>query len=388
MSEDAMHDMNVTIRVHRFAPKAEPDRARRRSSSPFAGKARGGSPFGSSPSRRRIRGKHFTQDYIVVSQPGQTVLDCLLDIKRNIDPTLAFRYSCGHGICGSDAVSINGTPALLCTAKVENFAKPPVSNQNNDANPSANEGFRSTADTDTQDLADKNATDAKPGKSLGNNADSHTRFDTGSCENANNSNDASNRSDSSDSDNPNNSNNHNNPDNPNGMRDSMANQGSTSSIGIIEIAPLPGFPVLRDLIVDIDQMMNQIKKLEPYLKADGKLATTEDGKIDMFEYLQKPEELKRYELLSNCISCGVCEGSCPVYAGGEAFVGPAALIAESRFINDSRDKATDERLDAIATADGITACQSVRACSRECPRGIDVGEEMWQLTERVKNRQG
>ncbi|MDF7641393.1 2Fe-2S iron-sulfur cluster-binding protein [Bifidobacterium sp. ESL0784] len=341
MSEDAMHGMNVTIRIHRFTPKAEPDRARRHSSSPFGGKARGGSPFGSSPSRRRIRGKHFTQDYAIIAQPGQTVLDCLLDIKRNIDPTLAFRYSCGHGICGSDAVSINGTPTLLCTAKIEDYAKS-ESSQNGDASAMANKGFRLTE----------------------------------SAENAVNNNISST-----------NSRNSNGSDNAGESNGSLTNQSSPSSLAVIEIAPLPGFPVLRDLIVDIDQMMNQIKKLEPYLKADGKLATTKDGKIDMFEYLQKPEELKRYELLSNCISCGVCEGSCPVYAGGEAFIGPAALIAASRFINDSRDTATDERLDAIATSDGITACQSVRACSRECPRGIDVGEEMWQLTERVKNRQ-
>ncbi|WEV74558.1 2Fe-2S iron-sulfur cluster-binding protein [Bifidobacterium sp. ESL0798] len=318
MSENAVHGMNVTIRIQRFTPVPEREHARRHSSSPFGGKARGGSPFGSSSSRRRIRGKHFTQDYHIEARAGQTVLDCLLEIKRNIDPTLAFRYSCGHGICGSDAVSINGTPTLLCTAKVEDYNNP-TSSQSNGANSSTNDGFRKTT--------------------------------------------------------------------PAAYEADAGNSDSAAASGIIEIAPLPGFPVLRDLIVDIDQMMNQIRKLEPYLKADGKLATTTDGQIDMFEYLQKPEELKRYELLSNCISCGICEGSCPVYAGGEAFIGPAALIADSRFINDSRDNATDQRLDAIATADGITACQSVRACSRECPRGIDVGEEMWQLTERVKSLQ-
>ncbi|WEV64605.1 2Fe-2S iron-sulfur cluster-binding protein [Bifidobacterium sp. ESL0732] len=340
MSEDVMHGMNAVIRIQRFTPSPEREHHRRHSSSPFGGKARGGSPFGSSLSRRRIRGKHFTQDYTIEILPGQTVLDCLLSIKRNIDPTLAFRYSCGHGICGSDAVSINGTPTLLCTAKIEDYAKP-KSNQNGNGDAIDDKGFRTT----------------KSAENAANNSASST--------------------DSGDS---------NSSDNADESNESPINQPSPSDLGIIEIAPLPGFPVLRDLIVDIDQMMNQIKKLEPYLKADDKLATTKDGKIDMFEYLQNPEELKRYELLSNCISCGVCEGSCPVYAGGEAFIGPAALIAQSRFINDSRDNATNERLDAIATADGITACQSVRACSRECPRGIDVGEEMWKLTERVKNR--
>ncbi|WEV75921.1 2Fe-2S iron-sulfur cluster-binding protein [Bifidobacterium sp. ESL0800] len=355
MSEDAIHSTTVTIRIHRFTPKSGPEHARRHSSSPFGGKARGGSPFGPSPSRRRIRGRHFTQDYTIETHAGQTVLDCLLAIKRDLDPTLAFRYSCGHGICGSDAVSINGTPTLLCTAKVEEYAKP-KSNQNM-AKATAGDGFRRTGDVEQ--------TTGKPVIDLNTKKAS---------ENGNQPKDANQRPSGS-----------NNPDT---LGNSTENHDNTSGLAVIEIAPLPGFPVLRDLIVDIDQMMNQIKKLEPYLKADGKLATTEDGKIDMFEYLQNPEELKRYELLSNCISCGVCEGSCPVYAGGEAFIGPAALIAASRFISDSRDEATNQRLDDIATADGIAACQSVRACSRECPRGIDVGEEMWQLTERVKSRQG
>ncbi|WEV68035.1 2Fe-2S iron-sulfur cluster-binding protein [Bifidobacterium sp. ESL0769] len=372
MSEDAMRGMNVTIRIQRFTPAPEREHARRHSSSPFGSKARGGSPFGSSPSRRRIRGKHFIQDYSIEALPSQTVLDCLLNIKRNIDPTLAFRYSCGHGICGSDAVSINGTPTLLCTAKIEDYVKV-ESNPAGDTKAPANEGFRSTGTTENTVDNTHTKTDAKT-ISENNNA-SHV---------------GSNPADSNDSsyaNNLSNSSNSNNLGNSNRLNDSSESQHTTPTPTVIEIAPLPGFPVLRDLIVDIDQMMNQIKKLEPYLKADGKLATTKDGKIDMFEYLQKPEELKHYELLSNCISCGVCEGSCPVYAGGEAFIGPATLIASSRFINDSRDNATNKRLDAIATADGITACQSVRACSRECPRGIDVGEEMWKLTERVKNHQ-
>ena len=91
-------------------------------------------------------------------------------------------------------------------------------------------------------------------------------------------------------------------------------------------------PVVADeeSFADIDQMLDQIRKLKPYLQASGELATTADGKINAFEYLQNPQQLAKYELLSNCIACGTCEGSCPVYAGGEAFIGPAALIAASR----------------------------------------------------------
>ena len=296
----------VTLRVHRFTPCAE--RNRSRSGSPFAKQS---SPFGSS-SARRPRGKQWVQDYELSVLPDTTILDCLLTIKRTQDPSLAFRYSCGHGMCGSDAVAVNGTPTLLCTAKVKDWATPDRQAAIDD------DGFRKTASAD----------DASPAPVQGGN-----------------------------------------------------------SLGVIELAALPGFPVQRDLIADIDPMLEQIKRLKPYLQASGNLATTKDGNVDVFEYLQQPEQLATYETLSNCIACGVCEGSCPVFAGGEAFIGPAALITASRFINDSRDTAADARMDAIDTADGIAACQSVRACSRQCPRGIDVGEEIWQLIAKVKERQ-
>ena len=245
----------VTLRVNRFTPR--PERGRERGGSPFARKS---SPFGDSGSaRRRPRGKQWVQDYVVPARPEDTVLDCLLKVKRTIDPTLAFRYSCGHGMCGSDAVSINGTPTLLCTATVKAWVKQPSDAQVDE------DGFRHTGE-DVQPAQTQDADD----------------------------------------------------------------------LGVIELAPLPGFPVQRDLIADIDQMLGQIRKLKPYLQASGELATTAD--------------------------------------------------AASRFINDSRDGQTDARMDAIDSADGIAACQSVRACTRECPRGIDVGEEIWQLIAQIKER--
>lgn len=298
----------VTLRVNRFAPRAERARDRERGGSPFARKS---SPFGDSgtSARRRPRGKQWLQDYTLNVRPEDTVLDCLLKIKRTIDPTLAFRYSCGHGMCGSDAVSINGTPP--CCAPRPSRIGP-------------NRRIRHWSTMKDSDTPEMFPTFRK-------------------------------------------------------MRSAQGILASSSSL-------LPGFPVQRDLIADIDQMLNQIRKLKPYLQARGELATTADGKINAFEYLQNPQQLAKYELLSNCIACGTCEGSCPVYAGGEAFIGPAALIAASRFINDSRDGQANARMDAIDSADGIAACQSVRACTRECPRGIDVGEEIWQLIAQVKER--
>ena len=309
MAQLASSGTTVTLRVHRFSPRLARERDRARGSSPFARKA---SPFGDSPARaaRRPRGRQWTQDYTLDVCGDETILDCLLTIKRTVDPTLMFRYSCGHGMCGSDAAAVNGTPTLLCKAKIADWARRPRAV---DA-----EGFRRTVtDAATDDVA------------------------------------------SADGD----------------------------GLGVIELAPLPGFAVDRDLIADIEPMLEQIRRLKPYLIADGTLATTKDGKVDVLEYLQSPEQLARYETLTTCIVCGACEGACPVYAGGEAFVGPAALINQDRFIDDSRDEATLERLEAIDTADGIQACQSVRACSRECPVGIDVGEEIWQLIAQVRERE-
>ncbi|KFI68678.1 succinate dehydrogenase/fumarate reductase iron-sulfur subunit [Bifidobacterium magnum] len=306
----------VTLSVQRFTPRAQRERERNRSASPFAKK---GSPFGSSRAPRRARGKSWKQEYTVTLPADSTVLDALLHIKRVEDPSLAFRYSCGHGMCGSDAVAINGSPTLLCTAKLRDVAQPSRTD---------NDGFRPTGSVERVKEPESDGSDP-------------ARSEDGS---------------------------------------------QPVDLGVINVGPLPGFPVLRDLIVDIDPMLDQIRRMKPYLIADGVLATTHDGKVDVFEYLQRPEQLARYEVLTNCIACGVCEGSCPVYAGGEAFVGPAALIAQSRFVNDSRDEATEERLEMIDTADGVQACQSVRACSRPCPKGIDVGEEVWQLIAQVKER--
>ena len=128
----------VTLRVNRFAPRAET--CPRPRTWRLSVRLEKSSPFGDSgtSARRRQRGKQWLQDYTLNVRPEDTVLDCLLKIKRTIDPTLAFRYSCGHGMCGSDAVSINGTPTLLCTASVKDWAKP--------SNPTLvdDEGFRHT----------------------------------------------------------------------------------------------------------------------------------------------------------------------------------------------------------------------------------------------------
>lgn len=309
-----------------------PGLVRRHRESPFA-KKRKSSPFQAQNSgdlqAKPLRGKHWIQDYTIRARKNDTILDCLLKIKRTLDPTLAFRYSCGHGVCGSDAANVNGMPTLLCTATIAQNAR-----QNTQTQGVRSSGFRKTGSLKSQ------ATTTSVAEN--HNLQSQSK--------------------------------------------EISSLIQNGSFGIIEIAPLSGFAVQRDLICDLSPMIAQLKRLEPYLQAQNVQTRNSSGKLAIIEFLQHPEQLAKFELLSNCIMCGVCEGICPVYAGGEAFIGPAALINAARFINDSRDNATNRRLDLADSSDGISACQSVRACSRQCPRGIDVGEEIWQLTTLINER--
>lgn len=320
-----------------IASTNSPGLVRRHRESPFA-KKRKSSPFSTQNSgdlpAKPLSGKHWIQDYTIRARKNDTILDCLLKIKRTIDPTLAFRYSCGHGVCGSDAANVNGMPTLLCTATIAQNAR-----QNTQTQGVRSSGFRKTGSVKSQATATLTTT---PTADENHNLQSQSKKTLSLIQNG--------------------------------------------SFGIIEIAPLSGFAVQRDLICDLSPMIAQLKRLEPYLQAQDVQTRNSSGKLAIIEFLQHPEQLAKFELLSNCIMCGVCEGICPVYAGGEAFIGPAALINAARFINDSRDNATNRRLDLANSSDGISACQSVRACSRQCPRGIDVGEEIWQLTTLINER--
>ena len=322
-----------------------PGLVRRHRESPFA-KKRKSSPFQSQNSgdlqAKPLSGKHWIQDYTIRARKNDTILDCLLKIKRTLDPTLAFRYSCGHGVCGSDAANVNGMPTLLCTATIAQNARQNTQNPQNQGVRSS--GFRKTGSVKSQASETLTTTSTAATTSV---AENH---------------------------------------NLQSQSKEISSLIQNGSFGIIEIAPLSGFAVQRDLICDLSPMIAQLKRLEPYLQAQNVQTRNSSGKLAIIEFLQHPEQLAKFELLSNCIMCGVCEGICPVYAGGEAFIGPAALINAARFINDSRDNATNRRLDLADSSDGISACQSVRACSRQCPRGIDVGEEIWQLTTLINER--
>jgi succinate dehydrogenase / fumarate reductase iron-sulfur subunit len=132
----------------------------------------------------------------------------------------------------------------------------------------------------------------------------------------------------------------------------------------IVIRPLPGFPVIRDLAVDMSQFYQQYERIEPYLQND-EVAPAQ-------ERLQSPEERAQLDGLYECILCACCTSSCPSFWWNpEKFVGPAGLLQARRFLADSRDKATQHRLDKLQDPFSVFRCRTIMNCTNVCPKGLN-----------------
>lgn len=140
----------------------------------------------------------------------------------------------------------------------------------------------------------------------------------------------------------------------------------------IAIRPLPGMPIIRDLIVDMDNFYNQYRKTEPYLKLN-------DPEPEV-EFLQTPEQRSKLDGLYECILCGCCSAACPSYWWNpKRFLGPAALLQSARFIQDSRDQATEERLAQLDDAYKLYRCHSIMNCVQVCPKGLNPTRAIGQI---------
>lgn len=133
----------------------------------------------------------------------------------------------------------------------------------------------------------------------------------------------------------------------------------------VEVAPLPGLPVIRDLVVDMRPFFDHYTSVSPYLVA-GEPAP--EGR----ERLQSPAEKARYDNSTACIMCAACTSSCPVFRRRDSFVGPAALVAAHRFLFDSRDAGGERRYPVVAELTGALGCRTAFACTDACPRGVEV----------------
>jgi len=132
----------------------------------------------------------------------------------------------------------------------------------------------------------------------------------------------------------------------------------------VELRPMPRLPVIRDLIVDMDQFYKQYREVKPYLDVKDPLPEV--------ELKQTPAERAELDGLYECILCGCCTTSCPSFWWNpDKFLGPAALLQASRFINDSRDQSTEERLQALDDPFKLFRCHTIMNCIQVCPKDLN-----------------
>ncbi len=130
------------------------------------------------------------------------------------------------------------------------------------------------------------------------------------------------------------------------------------------LRPLPGLPVIRDLVVDMTQFYDQYKKIEPYLQ--------NDTPAPAIERLQSPEDRAKLDGLYECILCACCSTSCPSFWWNpDKFIGPAGLLQAYRFLADSRDTATQHRLANLDDPFSVFRCHGIQNCVAVCPKGLN-----------------
>ena len=207
-----------------------------------------------------------------LDKTGPMVLDAIIKIKNEIDPTLTFRRSCREGICGSCAMNMNGTNGLACTTAIEDLS------------------------------------------------------------------------------------------------------------GEIRITPLPHMAVVKDLVPDMTNFYAQYASIEPWLKS----STPEPSGKERF---QSPQDREKLDGLYECILCACCSTSCPSYWwNSDKFLGPAVLLAAYRWLADSRDEATGERLDQLEDPFRLYRCHTIMNCANVCPKGLNPAKAIAETKKLVAER--
>jgi succinate dehydrogenase / fumarate reductase iron-sulfur subunit len=151
--------------------------------------------------------------------------------------------------------------------------------------------------------------------------------------------------------------------------------------GAVRIYPLPHMPVVKDLVPDLTQAYAQLRSVEPWLKADT--PPPPDG-----ERRQSREERARLDGLWECILCFCCTTSCPSYWwNGDRYLGPAVLLAAYRWIADSRDERTGDRLDALEDPFKLYRCHTIMNCTQTCPKGLNPAKAIGKIKQMLLERQ-
>lgn len=139
----------------------------------------------------------------------------------------------------------------------------------------------------------------------------------------------------------------------------------------LKIEPLPGFQIIKDLVVDLEDFFAKLERIKPYLILKK---PTPDK-----EFIQSPEDFDKINEAALCILCASCTSSCPSLWCNDNYIGPAALLKAARFVFDTRDDGADERIDIINDKNGLWRCHTIFNCMEACPKKIKITEYISQL---------
>lgn len=147
----------------------------------------------------------------------------------------------------------------------------------------------------------------------------------------------------------------------------------------IEIKPLPGLPVIRDLIIDMEQFYKQYRAVKPYLVVKDPMPEV--------ELAQTPAQREKLDGLYECVLCACCSTACPSFWWNpDKFLGPAALLQASRFIEDSRDQDFEQRLQALEGPFKLFRCHTIMNCVQVCPKGLNPTSAIGRIKNKMVSR--
>ena len=148
----------------------------------------------------------------------------------------------------------------------------------------------------------------------------------------------------------------------------------------VKVSPLPHQPVVKDLVPDLSNFYAQYASIEPWLKTSSPTPQK--------EWRQSHEDREKLDGLYECILCACCSTSCPSYWwNSERYLGPAALLQATRWIKDSRDEATGERLDNLEDPFRLYRCHTILNCAKACPKSLNPAEAIAELKLKMVERQ-
>jgi succinate dehydrogenase / fumarate reductase iron-sulfur subunit len=149
--------------------------------------------------------------------------------------------------------------------------------------------------------------------------------------------------------------------------------------GEVRIYPLPHMPVIKDLVPDLDVPYAQYRAIEPWLKCDSPPPER--------ERLQSHAERAKLDGLWECILCFCCSTACPSYWwNGDRYLGPAILLQAYRWLADTRDEATGERLDQLEDPFRLYRCHTIMNCTKTCPKGLNPAKAIAEIKKMMVER--